>query len=187
MSKEQKNIRHCEQCGAEIHGEDFTEFDGEVFCPSCLNRETLICAYCGERIWDNEDVGDSTITLCRACYDNHYTTCERCGCIVHEDYANYISDYPYCDGCYDKEKGQPIHDYSYKPEPIFYGNGERFFGVELEIDDGGNRKDNAQILLDIANSGDEKIYIKCDGSLDDGMEIVTHPMTLADHKNDMPW
>lgn len=34
---------------------------------------------------------------------------------------------------------------------------------------------------------DEKIYIKCDGSLDDGMEIVTHPMTLDYHRNHMPW
>ena len=33
----------------------------------------------------------------------------------------------------------------------------------------------------------EHIYIKHDGSLDDGLEIVTHPMTLSYHMSEMPW
>ena len=37
------------------------------------------------------------------------------------------------------------------------------------------------------NSGRELIYCKHDGSLNDGFEIVTHPMTLDFHKNNMPW
>ena len=44
------------------------------------------------------------------------------------------------------------------------------------------RHDNADELLLIANRNDEHIYIKGDGSLDDGMEIVTHPMSLNFHK-----
>ncbi|MDE7360759.1 MAG: amidoligase family protein [Oscillospiraceae bacterium] len=183
----QETIQHCSRCGAETCGDDITTFDGEALCPSCLERYTALCEHCGERIWLEDNAGDSTITLCRDCYDDHYTNCERCNCIIHEDYSNYIGDIPYCDDCYDKERSHPIHDYSYKPDPIFYGNGKRFFGVELEIDDGGKDDDNADILLDIANSGNERIYIKCDGSLDDGMEIVTHPMTLDYHKNQMPW
>ena len=42
-------------------------------------------------------------------------------------------------------------------------------------------------MLDIANAEGEKIYIKCDGSLDDGMEIVTHPMSLDYHMNHFCW
>ena len=34
---------------------------------------------------------------------------------------------------------------------------------------------------------DEHIYIKYDGSLDDGFEIVSHPATLNYHLNDFPW
>lgn len=33
----------------------------------------------------------------------------------------------------------------------------------------------------------ENIYIKTDSSLDEGFEIVTHPMTLDYHMNNMPW
>lgn len=186
MSKEEKT-RICEHCGREIQGDGYEIFNGEILCTSCFENETIVCSHCGERIWRDDNAGNSNIILCRNCYDDHYTNCERCGCIIHDDDANYIDGYPYCDDCYDRERNNPIHDYSYKPDPIFYGSGKRFFGVELEIDDGGKDDDNAETLLDIANSGDEKIYIKCDGSLDNGMEIVTHPMTLDYHKTKMSW
>ena len=96
-------------------------------------------------------------------------------------------DVPYCRECYHNHCIGSIHDYSYKPEPIFYGDGDRYFGVELEIDCGGKDKDNAETILDKVNNGDELIYIKGDGSLNEGLEIVTHPMSLEYHKNKMPW
>ena len=80
-----------------------------------------------------------------------------------------------------------IHEYNYKPDPIFYGDSKRYFGVELEIDEGGKNSDNADTLLGIGNRVAEHIYIKSDGSLNDGMEIVTHPMSLRYHKDKMPW
>lgn len=93
--------------------------------------------------------------------------------------------YDYCSECYHDEvdKNRSIHDYGYKLEPIFYGDSKRYFGIELEIDGAGKDSDNADEILAIANMGDEDIYIKGDGSLDDGMEIVTHPMSLDYHKN----
>ena len=80
-----------------------------------------------------------------------------------------------------------IHDYYHKPEPEFRGNGSRFFGVELEVDGAGESNRNAQLILDAANSGEERVYIKHDGSLNEGFEIVTHPMTLEYHLKEMPW
>ena len=87
--------------------------------------------------------------------------------------------------CFDMD--EIIHDYYYKPEPIFYGDGPRYLGVELELDDGGENEFCASKLLDIANAQKEHMYIKHDGSLDDGFECVTHPMTLDYHINQMPW
>lgn len=55
--------------------------------------------------------------------------------------------------------------------------------MELEIDGAGKDDDYATEILDIANMRDDHIYIKTDGSLDDGMEIVTHPMSLEYHKD----
>ncbi|WP_312635403.1 hypothetical protein [Oscillibacter sp.] len=59
--------------------------------------------------------------------------------------------------------------------------------MELGIDDGGERDSVTKKLMDIGNREAEHIYIKHDGSLNKGMEIVTHPMTLDYHKARMLW
>ncbi|MEG1207553.1 MAG: amidoligase family protein, partial [Angelakisella sp.] len=103
-------------------------------------------------------------------------------------YPEDDDDYPYCYDCYlVRKRNISLHEYGYRPEPIFYGDGTRYFGVELEIDDGGKCNDNARVLTELVNKHENHIYIKTDGSLDDGMEIVTHPMTLTYHQQQMPW
>lgn len=94
-----------------------------------------------------------------------------------------------CDDCYNhrRQQGRGVQSYCYKPEPIFYGSGPRYLGVELEIDEGGESGSNANQIMAVANEEEEYIYIKRDGSLDEGLEIVTHPMTLEYHRNRMPW
>ena len=59
--------------------------------------------------------------------------------------------------------------------------------MELEIDEAGEDSDNARHLLAIANQGQPQLYCKHDGSLDDGFELVTHPMSLSYHRTEMPW
>lgn len=155
----------------------FIRFTEKEFARNAPIQKPLYGDRCGERIWDCENEGDENITLCTSCYDNYYTTCENCEAVINADDANYDGDdRAYCDECYEKHC-RSIQNYGYKPEPIFYGSGDRFFGVELEIDDGGKLSDNADIILAAGNSDAEHIYIKSDGSLERGMEIVTHPMT----------
>lgn len=81
----------------------------------------------------------------------------------------------------------PIHDYYYKTEPIFYGVGPRYMGVELEIDMAGESNASAREILSLANRNDSHIYCKHDGSLEEGFEIVTHPMSLEYQQKEMPW
>ena len=58
--------------------------------------------------------------------------------------------------------------------------------MELEIDEGGESNYEANLIQQIANCDHDHIYCKHDGSLEDGFEIVTHPMTLDYHRNEMP-
>ena len=186
----QNDIIFCDGCGCELTSDCVHYFEGECFCSECLDDATVVCNHCGERIWIDDNDGTDSFPLCQRCYDNHYTTCEDCGRVIHYDDANYLDeddDRAYCDDCCHNRQNSTIKEYNYKPEPIFYGEGERYFGVELEIDKGGKDDDNAESLLCVANDDDEHIYIKSDGSLNDGMEIVTHPMTLGYHRSDMPW
>lgn len=178
----------CEYCGQELTADEVCEFDGIQMCRDCLDERTVICECCGDRIWCEDDYGDDNTCLCESCRDDNYTRCSHCDTLLHNDDVYYDDDdNPYCSYCYGHHCSGSIHDYSYKPEPIFYGDGDRFFGVELEIDCGGKDRDNADAILDAVNSGDERIYIKTDGSLNDGLEIVTHPMSLDYHRHEMPW
>ena len=176
----------CSHCGAEIgEDEDFETVNGQVVCSDCIERYTSTCDRCGAIVWTEDSYGDEYTTLCRHCYENHYTRCSCCDALVHEDDAYHLDGYDYCAECYRDEvdRSRSIHDYGYKPEPIFYGDAKRYFGIELEIDGAGKDSANADELLSIANQDEEHIYIKGDGSLDDGMELVSHPMSLEYHKD----
>lgn len=177
-----ENEHICSICGAILTEETMREFDGQLMCVDCLHEQTTICDCCEERVWRENAEYDNCISICMDCYDESYTHCEDCDCLIRRDEANYDDDYPYCDYCYDKLECKAIHSYDYKPEPIFYGSGSLFYGVELEIDKGGEYNDNANALLNIANDDSEHIYCKHDGSIDDGFEIVSHPMSYDYHR-----
>mgnify|MGYP001133116475 CR=1 FL=1 len=183
----------CAICGREYLISQREEFDGQFLCPRCFAEETVTCHVCGERIWTDDNAGNSDTPLCERCYDRYYTNCVRCGELLHNDEAYYDRDdpdaeEPLCHACYTRTAGdRAIQDYCYKPEPIFYGDGPRFFGVELEIDGAGEYGSNAKKLLRIANEEEERIYCKHDGSLEEGFEIVTHPMSLTYQLRQMPW
>ena len=186
-----RETKVCAICGTEISLEEATTFHDQTLCPSCLQAHTVICQYCNQRVWDEDIHYDEGQAICPDCFDQHFLTCVGCGRVIHENEARYLDDeedYPYCHSCYEDREGQEaIHDYSYKPEPIFYGQGPRYFGVELEIDGAGESRSNARALLDIFNQDHRLAYIKHDGSLTDGLEIVTHPLSLDYHLKQAPW
>ena len=157
-----------------------------------MSENMITCTHCGAEISPEDNAGTESFPLCEDCYDRHYTYCSHCNRIIRLDDAYYEdedSDEPYCYECYARYAHvNGIHDYYYKPDPIFYGEGPRYFGVELEIDGAGERDDYAKKVLQIANQDDiENAYAKHDGSLDDGFEIVTHPMSLSYQLDEMPW
>ena len=186
-----EETRVCDICGRDHPLSELKEFDGVLLCESCWNSETIVCSQCGERIWLDDNEGSSETPLCGQCFERFYTTCVDCGRTIHQDDAYYIDEDDYDARCYTchcrHADHRVIHDYYYKPEPIFYGKGSRFFGVELEIDGAGESNANAAKIVEIANCNQELVYIKHDGSLNDGLEIVTHPMTLDFHLHQMRW
>ena len=182
-----KETRICSNCGIEHPLDTMYQVEGDWLCESCADRLTVVCDHCNERIYEENAIEDDNHTLCDHCFDEYYIRCEDCGRIISRDHAYWDNDdNVYCSSCWD-EHNDIIHEYNYTPDLVFHGKGLRHFGVELEIDNGGTVNNNAQKLLDIANASAENLYIKTDGSLDDGMELVTHPMTLEYHLSEMPW
>ena len=180
--------RFCNHCGEELIEGEGTTVSGDLLCDECVEELCITCEHCSEVIYTDDSITDDHTWLCQDCYESYYRRCESCDRIIHDNDVNWHMDLPYCDRCYDEiNDDEEIEDYSYKPMPCFRGDGKLYMGVELEIDCGGKDNDNAYRLKSIGNSHLENIYIKSDGSLDEGLEIVSHPMTLDYHMNEMDW
>lgn len=180
-------------------------------CDSCLNESYdrygnpryVHCDDCGEWVTnDHISLSDDWRSICENCEDG-WVRCEECGAVVSEDYAYYDDESGeyLCEDCYrsvmdEREtNNRELHEYDFKPHPIFgttdshdgwssYMGVDPTFGVELEIDGGDDVSDT---IGDIADTTD-RAYCKHDGSLGcDGIEIVTHPGTLAWHMEKFPW
>ena len=165
-------------------------------CESCLyGGDYFRCVNCGDWFtYRHEGRHDDWNTICDDCSD-HFYTCTGCGCLVNEDDVRWYGDDPYCESCYDDiDDACGMHEYGYKPDPIFgttdstdgtgwYRGTELTFGVELECDKGRNIYEAMHETYALT----DRLYIKHDGSLSDGYEVVTHPGTLAWHMTRFPW
>jgi formylmethanofuran dehydrogenase subunit E len=182
----------CNHCGKYVLIGDTYAVQEELYCEYCYDNHTTICQHCGERHDDCDmhfdDFGNA---VCDWCFDDWYTRCDRCERLIHWDNRNYYDDMDLCDFCYEELTAtNAINNYYYKPSPIFYPSfvpNTLYMGVELEVDKAGENHENAQRLLDIMNSSNDLIYCKHDGSLSNGFEIVSHPMTLDYHTHHTSW
>lgn len=187
----------CGECGEIIDADNaiWIEQDSMILCESCANEKYTECDYCGELVrrdalnhiyYSNEDV-------CNNCLNEHFSECSCCHEIIPNDDLHYWSgtDEWLCAECceeYEREEEENnryILDYSSKnPEGLhFHGEGSRYFGIELEIDGGGEEDENAEILLK-EMGGYKYAYPKHDGSLNNGIEFPTQPMSYNYFRRD---
>lgn len=181
---------HCENCEEICPVNDMStvrvprQRGGEVqWCQGCVDSHASTCADCGD-VFDHITLASGTNadgeTVCESCAD-HYFACEECDETRHND--DYGED-GRCQSCCD-DSSRVIHDYSYRPLAIFHPSRDecdatRAYGVELEVESvSGDLYDNAKKVRALLG---EFAYLKYDGSLNNGFEVVTHPGTLAYHR-----
>ena len=178
----------CDRCGSLEPRDEayYCEDTEEIFCADCADEVLVTCAHCGEIHHRCRTIDTNRGRVCNNCRWENFVECCECGELYYIDDAEYCEDEEqyYCSSCWEEHEPPAIHDYYYKPAPIFRGTAPRFLGVELEIDGAGEDNDNARRLLDIAG---EDIYCKHDGSLDEGFEIVSQPCSLWYHSQLLPW
>lgn len=188
----------CEDCGTWYPEDDAVEVNPNTrasgyVCEDCAERNYRRCDDCGGYFDDRHIAfSDAYHDVCTNCSDD-WCSCSCCGEVLRTDAAVYDDDDGeyYCSDCAPTSR---LHDYGYKPDPVFgttdemdgasfYESDDLTFGVELECDGGDSVRD----ALDDINRITNRCYCKHDGSLSDGYEIVTHPGTLAWHKERFPW
>jgi hypothetical protein len=199
----------CTDCGhAVVRAYRYFAPDDEsrTFCYTCFEARYCYCHDCTNYVARGNAVTMSVVngrspetrSVCETCAP-HYRACERCQNHFYyapaPDRPHYYDDdeneyededdtvvtaSPRCPRCYPVPR---VHDYSYRPDPVFYHtaaddrNGPQetrlYLGWELEVE---NRND-ADRRSALSAIDAEWLYCKRDGSISHGFEIVSHPMT----------
>jgi hypothetical protein len=165
---------HCEQ--VITVDDEYNDVDGEVWCEGCTRNDAHWCDLCDSYFTGyTYGTDDSDSTMCERCFEDNTSYCEDC-------------DNTYLNGCdYDHDgdnDGRTIHDYSYRPDPIFRKSDDEqtrlYFGIEIETEVRGGDYSNRRSAAEYAQQQLEMYdlaYLKSDGSLECGFEIVTHPLS----------
>jgi len=172
-------VQICQRCDTIGSVNDsYNMVDGtHLWCENCVDRAACWCDSCEEYNSDGSSyVSDRGEYWCNGCLDNAYY-CEDCDEWNHEG----------CDSCSENtyNGNRIIHDYNYRPDAIFHSTSkdERlFFGLEIEVEGWDSKSDSAMHAYQLENM--DLAYLKNDGSLSDGFEIVTHPMSHDFFKNE---
>jgi len=176
----------CGKCESVYsNSDDFTYLTDECesWCDSCTNRYAEYCD--GNEHWHNGSTYSAE--------DRDGSFCERH--IQDAYYCDSCDEYNFdgCDRCSSQEDDERvIHDYNYRPDPIFHATKENerlHFGMEIEVEaprGDYERRTEASIYAKEMLEGANIAYLKSDGSLNCGFEIVTHPMSHDFFKNNNP-
>lgn len=180
----------CSECGEWVsdHDHDRVEINDHLFCcEDCAERWGYVrCDRCGDWVLESRSgevisSGDAE-TWCDDCRWDHARACYRCGNEFDEEDTHYDedSDEYYCESCFEHIGSIHLHEYGWTPYLTFYGSGSPFLGVELETD-GGDERGQYVNTLQAIEGFPEHFWMTQDGSLQNGVEITSHPMTLAYH------
>ena len=179
----------CSNCEEPVDINEIIEIQGDFYCDDCANRYHFECPSC--RTWYNRDNGYDTPDglYCGDCFCDNFGTCDDCGEAFYQDDLQWNDNdgVYYCEECSCR---QTLNSYSYKPAPIFNklkhevkNKHNLYLGFELEIEHGNDIRDKAEELHNWIETNNEiisdKLYFKQDASLENGYEIVSHPMTLG--------
>ena len=168
--------RSCDRCDwSATENDSWHTVSGGSWCESCWEDHSFYCDHC-EETYSDSSTGSYTV--------NNERWCEHCT----SDDANYCEDcgeyYPDGDSCECGGSAGQVHNYSFKPNPVFHGQDPNglYMGFELEM----SFPDITNNLYSMAVSGveplenDDVCYLKSDASIEGaGFELVTHPHTLG--------
>lgn len=157
-----RTYSRCANCGDVHHINNLytvytSNCDSELWCDRCREYNAYYCSEC-EREFDGRYV------------------------LVEDEVCEYC-DTPNqrCDNINLWSAPCGVRSYSYKPNPCFCppeAENSICFGFELEMEDHRNNGNNVDEDANYMNNTLGFTYCKHDGSLDNGIELVSHPATL---------
>ena len=183
----------CTRCERviSVNEDETTSFGDGNWCENCMSEYTYTCDVCQDS-YDRDN----------GAYCEYCECCDACSDYCLEMHQENCSEYQY----EQNGGGGRLQNYSFTPYLVFHGDTRAgqalFMGVELEVDQHRSRdtgypdidsflEDAQRILTPIQRSQNVDdmglFYFKEDGSLRNGVEIVSNPATLQFHMDTMPW
>lgn len=194
----------CDCCQEICHVDSVREaYNDRVICEDCCDDQYVwseamsTYIYSDDAFYYEDDQGyyDNPVHYeCKSQYgwlsrvtDNWYSDNEER--LETEDGYYYAEgeqdDLYWCstDECwYYSEDNMPeglIRGYHKRPELKFFGEGPKFFGLELECD-GSDADGSEDDVRAIFKNHMDRFYFNSDGSLSHGFEAITHPMSPSE-------
>lgn len=172
---------YCQHCEDGMPSENSHTVDREEWCDYCYENHSYYCENCCESSSEGSTyVGDDP--YCESCFSENCYYCDDCDESYHNDYPCDCRESNPIEGkcCRGYRASGTIHDYSCKPAPIFKGVSKHkmYLGFELETE--MRRVDDGALFASSALQG--TAYLKHDGSISSGFEIVTHPHTHQQYR-----
>jgi len=174
----------CDYTGSD--SDDWYSVNDNSWCESCWNDHSFTCARC-DYCYDEgmisyyrvfgEGWGES---WCEHCANDYANYCESCDEYTTDSLSS-------CVRCGDGEDSAGVvHNYSYKPNPVFHGTNDSNlymgFELEMELNNTGNYREAVALVKPLEDNN--TCYLKADGSINgQGFELVTHPHTLGAYEN----
>ncbi len=200
---DEPEMHQCHWCQDEVERESM--IDHEVrrrvtwhtiqLCEACDDNSTQ-CEDCSTSLHYDDAISiNCDYYVCQGCYDECYASCDNCDLQWN---TNHYSECP--DGCDSESQSVRgiVQSWSFKPEAVFafMRNGAPRYsnilppnisvtGFELEMEAVNcERYEGVELANDIFKNW---CYFKEDGSLSNGFEMVSHPMSLEIVRDTFPW
>lgn len=180
----------CSVCKNTIQNDDYQIIEDKPYCRDCYENEFCTCENCGAiiRCEDSSVIDDEY--YCEDCYYNNFCECYNCGTTIRYDnaYVGYVGDDEYyCEDCYNRYyddeniiNGYHNRDLEFEYRQVNSDDLNWYLGFELEVEKSRDSKlDNQQMARYIRQNYPELgLVFETDGSLSDGFEIISQPMTI---------
>jgi hypothetical protein len=157
-------------------------------CVKCALAHYSRCHGCGNHYRNEEltNLDEEGRLACSVCLRDVFRRCSRCNAWEHRNRLYQRpsdSDSLLCRDCTALLCSVPgtIHGHAFKPRLDFIGRGPYYYGVELEVEC-PRTVDTMDYAAKIERLFEGFVFIKRDGSLEYGFEIVSCPATLEEHR-----
>lgn len=165
----------------------------DEFCESCAD-ELVTCWECDTQVHQESHIfqnywrkpADYDEWFCNSCLENdcYWSEYDECFYRYEENTPEHQSEN-------DDEDSDSGNLENWKPMPIFHGESDTnsFFGIELELEfaeSNFNSRETENLLLEISQQWRYGLwYHHRDGSLTNGIELVSHPMSAEFIQNEL--